>query len=72
MPILIKMGNHIDSEDCQGKTAFHVACLNNNENCVMKLLLEMANPFNKFRDKRPLDITTNNNIKCYINRAKLV
>jgi ankyrin repeat protein len=66
------MGNDVNATDFQKKTPLHIACINNDEECVKKLLLQLADPFKKFKDKKPEEITTNNNIKYFIVRAKIV
>ena len=69
---LVERGNRVDVIDCIGRTPLHIACINNDEECVKKLLYEIADPFKYLKEKKPQELTKNNNIKYYINRAKLV
>jgi hypothetical protein len=63
----------IDEEDISGRTALHVAALKNNRESVKMLLVDMADPFKKtHQNKLAIDLTTDNIIKFYLDRARLV
>jgi ankyrin repeat protein len=71
--MLIQWGSNVDDEDFVGRTALHLAASNNYVESVKVLLLELANPFKKTREgKTPFTLTTNSEIKRYLDRARIV
>jgi hypothetical protein len=71
--LFISRGADINAKDEGGRTPLFIAAKQNHLEFVTVLLFEIADPSIKnIKDERPIDVTTNTNIKLILERTKIL
>jgi hypothetical protein len=71
--LFIARGADINAKDEGGRTPLYIAAEQNHLEFVTVLLFEIADPSIKnIKDERPIDVTTNTNIKLILERTKIL